>query len=175
MNNRHTRLALRHRWQILYFQTLDSQITLSIKYQIHYFFTTINVISPANPNEIPAAINPTPKLKCILNQVNISALKNPPMLPTEFINAIPAAAAVPVSTMAGRDQKMESAHIKLVVAIEIENKIKKALVASSPLAMKANIPTKHATATCHLRSPFRSECLEYSIIPSAAHAHGIDA
>jgi hypothetical protein len=61
------------------------------------------------------------------------------------------------------------------VAIEIENKIKKALVASSPLAMKANIPTKHATATCHLRSPFRSECLEYSIIPSAAHAHGIDA
>ena len=81
-------------------------------------------IVPAMPMITPAAINPTPKSKFVLNQTNISGLINPPIAAIEFINAIPAAAAVPDKMVVGKDQKVETALIMPVAAIEIITKTK---------------------------------------------------
>ena len=102
-----------------------------------------------------------------------NGLTYPDRLPTELIHAMPAAAAVPERMAGGSDQKHTIPERAPAVAT-----VSVAISAQPPIwgrALSANAAPliRHGAATCHRRSPVRSECPPTTTIAMAAVTHGI--
>src|SRR5262249_52787455 len=98
----------------------------------------------------------------------------PPRLPNELINAIVAAAAVPLTNMPGIAQHVGSALQMPAAATESANTPSTASWANA-VATRPMAPTPAATAACTHRSRVRSECPPTSTIDTAAARNGIVA
>src|SRR5262245_4000617 len=131
--------------------------------------------SSAAPVSISAAMTSRPAAKlCVASLTAPSRYgpTNPPVLPTELINAIAAAAPIPRAApvaIAHNGPKIEARPI-----IAIDSAVTDAIVPTAtvvdarPMAL-----TTAPAATCHRRSPVRSECRPASTIATAPAAYGI--
>src|SRR5579875_3467004 len=107
-------------------------------------------MSPAQTSVTAKISSPPPKLRvnCLRTPIKEGPTK-PPTLPSEFIKAIPPAAAVPRKNSGGNDQKGPS-------------------VDQRPAAARQ----RAASARCHRRSPLRSEDTPTITIATAAQKYG---
>src|SRR5579883_2598866 len=129
-------------------------------------------MSPAQTSVTAKISSPPPKLRvnCLRTPIKEGPTK-PPTLPSEFIKAIPPAAAVPRKNSGGNDQKGPSVDQRPAAARQ------RAASAASVLWLWAastspTAPTKAASARCHRRSPLRSEDTPTITIATAAQKYG---
>src|SRR5206468_2104957 len=95
----------------------------------------------------------------------------PPRFPTALINPMPAAAPSPRRTAVGSDQNGGVKLYKPIAATDSAANANHGEGATELEARPAAASAPHA-ATCHRRSPVRSECAATVIMPIAATANG---
>src|ERR1035437_6110026 len=98
---------------------------------------------------------------------------NPPRLPTELINPILAAAAVPLRNTVGRDQNADGNAYNAIVANEKAAIATTRLFPAHWLRARPTPTIRMGTAACHRRSPVLSECQAESSIAGTAASQGI--